>query len=74
MSTAAGWRCDRKAGRRFRFSQANELKKSSASTAAVAEAVGYQSEAAFQRVFKLRMGMTPARWRRATRAPDPSTA
>ena len=52
---------------------ANELKKSSASTAAVAETVGYQSEAAFQRVFKERMGMTPARWRRATRAPDPST-
>jgi len=44
---------------------ANELKKSSASTAAVAETVGYQSEAAFQRVFKQRMGMTPARWRRA---------
>lgn len=50
---------------------ANELKNSSASTAAVAETVGYQSEAAFQRVFKQRMGMTPARWRRATRAPDP---
>jgi AraC family transcriptional activator of mtrCDE len=53
---------------------ANELKKSSASTAAVAETVGYQSEAAFQRVFKQRIGMTPARWRRATRAPDSSTA
>jgi len=53
---------------------ANELKNSSASTAAVAETVGYQSEAAFQRVFKQRMGMTPAHWRRATRAPDPSTA
>jgi AraC family transcriptional activator of mtrCDE len=47
---------------------ANELKNSSASTAAVAETVGYQSEAAFQRVFKHRMGMTPAHWRRATRA------
>jgi AraC family transcriptional activator of mtrCDE len=44
---------------------ANELRKSSASTAAVAEMVGYQSEAAFQRVFKQRMGMTPARWRRS---------
>jgi AraC family transcriptional activator of mtrCDE len=43
---------------------ANELKNSAASTAAVAETVGYQSEAAFQRAFKLRMGMTPARWRR----------
>ena len=27
--------------------------------------VGYQSEAAFQRVFKQHMGLTPARWRRA---------
>jgi len=53
---------------------ANELKNSSASTAAVAETVGYQSEAAFQRVFKQSMGMTPEHWRRATRAPDPSTA
>jgi AraC family transcriptional activator of mtrCDE len=48
---------------------ANELKKPSLSTAAVAEAVGYQSEAAFQRVFKQRMGMTPARWRRAAQSP-----
>jgi AraC family transcriptional activator of mtrCDE len=46
---------------------ANELKKSSASTGAVAEMVGYQSEAAFQRVFTQRIGMTPARWRRASR-------
>ena len=44
---------------------ANELKKPSVSTGAVAEVVGYQSEAAFQRAFKQRMGMTPARWRRA---------
>jgi AraC family transcriptional activator of mtrCDE len=48
---------------------ANELKKSSISTAAVAEIVGYQSAAAFQRVFKQRMGMTPARWRRAAAHP-----
>jgi AraC family transcriptional regulator, activator of mtrCDE len=45
---------------------ANKLKTSSASTAAVAEEVGYQSEAAFQRAFKQRMGMTPAQWRRAS--------
>jgi AraC family transcriptional activator of mtrCDE len=44
---------------------ANALQTSSDSTAAVAEAVGYQSEAAFQRVFKRRMGQTPAQWRRA---------
>jgi len=43
---------------------ANELKKSSLSTGAVAEAVGYQSEAAFQRAFKSHMGITPAQWRK----------
>jgi len=43
---------------------ANELKKPSMSTGAVADAVGYQSEAAFQRAFKNRMGLTPAQWRR----------
>lgn len=51
---------------------ANELKKPSASTAAVAEAVGYLSEAAFQRVFKQRMGMTPARWRKTAQAGAPT--
>jgi len=43
---------------------ANELRKSSLSTGAVAEAVGYQSEAAFQRAFKSHMGIAPAQWRR----------
>jgi AraC family transcriptional activator of mtrCDE len=43
---------------------ANELRKSSLSTGAVAEAVGYQSEAAFQRAFKSHMGITPAQWRK----------
>jgi len=43
---------------------ANELRKPSTAIAAVAEAVGYQSEAAFQRAFKQHMGLTPARWRR----------
>ncbi|WP_084799510.1 AraC family transcriptional regulator [Bradyrhizobium sp. Ai1a-2] len=43
---------------------ANELKNSSLSTGAVAESVGYQSEAAFQRAFKGHMGITPAQWRR----------
>jgi AraC family transcriptional regulator, activator of mtrCDE len=45
---------------------ANELRKTSFSTGAIAEAVGYQSEAAFQRAFKLHMGVTPARWRKTT--------
>jgi AraC family transcriptional regulator, activator of mtrCDE len=44
---------------------ANKLKESSASTAAVAAEVGYQSEAAFQRAFKQRLGVTPAHWRRS---------
>lgn len=43
---------------------ANALRKPSASVYAVSEAVGYQSEAAFQRAFKQHMGMTPARWKR----------
>jgi AraC family transcriptional activator of mtrCDE len=43
---------------------AGELRTSGQSTGAVAEAVGYQSEAAFQRAFKQHMGVTPARWRR----------
>jgi AraC family transcriptional regulator, activator of mtrCDE len=43
---------------------ANELRKPSISTGAVAETVGYQSEAAFQRAFKSHMGVTPAHWRK----------
>ncbi|OAF10665.1 AraC family transcriptional regulator [Bradyrhizobium centrolobii] len=43
---------------------ANELRKSSISTGAVGDAVGYQSEAAFQRAFKSHMGVTPAQWRK----------
>src|SRR5262245_36854305 len=43
---------------------ANELKKPATSTGAVADAVGYQSEAAFQRAFKSHMGVTPAQWRK----------
>jgi len=43
---------------------ANELKKPSVSTEAVAETVGYQSVSAFRRVFAERMGMTPGEWRR----------
>jgi AraC family transcriptional regulator, activator of mtrCDE len=43
---------------------ANELKNTSLSTGAVAEEVGYQSEAAFQRAFKSHMGVTPAQWRK----------
>ncbi|MDY0872836.1 AraC family transcriptional regulator [Dongia rigui] len=43
---------------------ANALKVPGTTTAVAAETAGYQSEAAFQRVFKQRMGLTPAQWRR----------
>ena len=43
---------------------ANELKKPTMSTEAVADAIGYRSVAAFRRMFTDRMGMTPGQWRR----------
>lgn len=46
---------------------ANELKKPTMITEVVAESVGYQSVAAFRRVFAGRMGMTPEQWRRLAR-------
>jgi AraC family transcriptional activator of mtrCDE len=46
---------------------ANELKKPAMTTEAVADAVGYQSVAAFRRVFTDKMGMTPGQWRRLAR-------
>ena len=52
---------------------ANELRRSSLSTGAVAEIAGYQSEAAFQRAFKSHIGVTPAQWRKA-QPPDQETA
>lgn len=46
---------------------ANELKKPTISTEAVAEAVGYQSVSAFRRAFADKLGMTPGEWRRLAR-------
>jgi AraC family transcriptional activator of mtrCDE len=46
---------------------ANQLKKPAMTTEAVAESVGYQSVAAFRRVFTDKMGMTPGQWRRLAR-------
>jgi AraC family transcriptional activator of mtrCDE len=53
---------------------ANELKNPIRSTESVAEAVGYQSVAAFRRVFTQAIGMTPGAWRRQTRAGEASPA
>jgi len=47
---------------------ANELKKPSVTTEAVAESAGYQSVSAFRRVFAQWMGMTPGQWRRQARS------
>ncbi|MEM5365306.1 AraC family transcriptional regulator [Paraburkholderia azotifigens] len=47
---------------------ANELKKPTMSTEAVAESVGYQSVSSFRRLFADRMGMTPGEWRRLARS------
>jgi AraC family transcriptional activator of mtrCDE len=52
---------------------ANELRKPTASTGAVADSVGYKSEAAFQRAFKSHMGVTPAQWRKAQQSVAQST-
>ncbi|MDY0745545.1 AraC family transcriptional regulator [Paucibacter sp. R3-3] len=53
----------------IRMAQAlRELAASQDSVAAIGEAAGYQSEAAFQRAFKRHVGVTPARWRAAQRA------
>jgi AraC-like DNA-binding protein len=43
---------------------ARRLCESRGSIAAIAEAMGYDSPAAFQRAFKRQMGATPAQWRR----------
>jgi AraC-like DNA-binding protein len=44
---------------------AQKLKSTSASLAQVAEAIGYESEAAFSRAFKKKFGSAPATWRRS---------
>jgi AraC family transcriptional activator of mtrCDE len=52
----------------------NALKASDASTAGIAALAGYQSEAAFQRAFKQRKGITPAQWRRQARTSGASAS
>lgn len=48
---------------------AQKLRDTSASLAQVADAVGYDSEAAFSRAFKKAFGAAPATWRRSNRPP-----
>ena len=45
-----------------------KLAQTSLAIAEIGEAVGYQSDAAFQRVFKRQVGMTPAQWRAVAKA------
>ena len=55
---------------RWRMSlAASKLRQSDAPIIEVASAVGYESEAAFNRAFKREFGMPPARWRRQASAP-----
>jgi AraC family transcriptional activator of mtrCDE len=49
------------------------LLETAAPVAQIGESVGYQSDAAFQRVFKRHIGVTPARWR-ASGGRDAQTA
>jgi len=59
MQYLAQWRMQLAAGR---------LAAGTAKVAAIAEEVGYDSEAAFSRAFKRLMGVSPAAWRRAREA------
>jgi AraC family transcriptional activator of mtrCDE len=53
---------------------ANALATSDLPTAAIAARAGYQSEAAFQRAFKQKMGVPPGQWRRGKRADHGETS
>jgi AraC-like DNA-binding protein len=53
---------------------AQRLRTDGASLAAVAEQVGYESEAAFNRAFKREFGVPPATWRRTLGASTPASA
>jgi AraC-like DNA-binding protein len=50
----------------WRTQLASRLLADGGQVAAVAEAVGYESEAAFSRAFKKLVGRAPAAWRRET--------
>ncbi|NJD88441.1 MAG: AraC family transcriptional regulator [Betaproteobacteria bacterium] len=59
MQYLANWRIQRGAGL---------LRESDATVAAIAQEVGYETEAAFARAFKRLVGQPPAAWRRAQRS------
>jgi AraC-like DNA-binding protein len=48
---------------------AHQLRNSDTPLARIAEQVGYESEAAFNRAFKRSFGVPPATWRRDASAP-----
>ena len=49
--------------RRFRFERACALLRAGASVKEAALAAGYDDPAYFSRVFKVRVGVAPSRWR-----------
>lgn len=53
---------------------ANQLRNSDAPLARIAEQVGYESEAAFNRAFKRSFGTPPAAWRRGGAASQSTVA
>jgi AraC-like DNA-binding protein len=57
----------------WRMQLASRLLAGGAQVAQVADAVGYESEAAFRRAFKKLVGQAPAAWRRGA-TPTPSRA
>lgn len=56
----------------WRMQLASRLLTDGQSVAAAADAVGYESEAAFSRAFKKLVGQAPAAWRKGARASPPS--
>ena len=52
----------------------NYLRRSSLSMARIAEAVGYETDAAFSRAFRRELGVPPATWRRRHAAEVPAPA
>jgi AraC-like DNA-binding protein len=52
----------------WRTQLASRLLMEGGQVAAVADAVGYESEAAFSRAFKKLVGQSPATWRKGSKA------